>query len=224
MKNSHFIRTLVFTAITLLSFIYFSCDDSGVGPPKKLPYAITGKISGWIQGDRRIVAEAYSSTGGPYALTSCTVDTGCNFVMVPPLLDESTLFPTDSIFDPLCNGGNINIMPPNIRGSIISSFKVYEGSQEVGYIDRNNYNAGDSIKTGDFDVIYFYVDKESSAGGYKLCMGDSIIFWCNDNLGWNAVSRINQRIEPGSKTIMFKTAVEPTAAWKYHSLTGEPVK
>jgi len=217
MKNSRFIHTQAFILIALLSLVYFACDDAGIGPPKPRPFIIAGTVAGWTPQSNALVAQAVSISGGPYTLASSSIDTGGNFGFFPPQVDESTLFPTDSIFNLVCNSGPASFAPPNAKGTVISSFAVINGSQPIGYIDCNNYNQSDPRKAGDFDVIYVFVNENVAGNGFRLCGNDTVAVYGTAQLGWNKIFRVYKRIDPGSTTIVYYNSSFVGATWKYHS-------
>ncbi len=216
MKNSIFKRSGVFIIILLLPVIYFACDDAGVIPVKVPPFCITGKIAGWTAGGKMLYASVSSISSGAYVLASCPIDTDGNFSFCPPSLADTTLFPPDSIFDQVCNGGPVSFNPPNTKGALIISFIVFDGANMIGAVDCDNYTFGAQPQTGDFDVLYIYVNKMVTGNGYRNCMSDTIAFYGTAQSGWNKITRVYKRVDPGSSTIVYYNSTFEHAVWEFH--------
>ncbi len=217
MKNSIFKRTGILIIIAILALIYFSCDDSGVVAPKTdTQFCITAKLSGWVPGNKTLYAQVNSNSSGFFRVANCPVDSAGNFNLCLPDLLDTTLFPADSIFYSGCNGGTVSFIPPDAIGTQIFNFRVVQDSVVCGAVDCNNFSRYDSIKAGDFEMMFIYVNKLVTASGYKLCDNDTLAFSGTAQKGWNKIFKHYTRVDPNSRTILYDMVEPPGAVWEYH--------
>lgn len=219
MKNSIFKGTGVLVAIILLALTYFACDDSGVTTTITNPqFCITGKLSGWIPGagNKKLFAQILSNAGGFYWFANCPVDGQGNFNLCLPSFLDTTLYPSDSIFYSGCTGGNVTFDPHDVRGNEMYNFRVFQDSEIVGNISYCNFTRWDSIKAGDFEIGFVYVNKTVTMTGSKICNGDTLQFDGTAQSGWNKFFKHYQRVSPTSRTILYDMIEPPGASWVYH--------
>ena len=218
MKKIFFSKILPVIFVLICSVIYFNCDDSGVTTEEtNTDFCINAKLSNWIPGNKTLYANIYSSSHHIYPVASCSVDNDGNFnLCFPKTLSDTALFSADSIFYSGCTGGNVTFNPPDVQGLEIYNFRVKSGGTVVGSVDCNNFVRYDSIKAGDFEVMFIYVDKDVSVNGFKLCSGDTLKFNGTAVTGWNKVIKHYTRVTPGSKTILYDNYEPPGAVWEYH--------
>lgn len=204
--------------IALFTVIYFSCEDSGIVETQNTSDScITATLSGWIPGSNKILyGRVWSNASGLYTVGSCPVDSQGNFHLCFISLSDTTTYPSDSIFYAGCSGGNVTFNPPDVRGAMIYNYRVKIGDTIVGAVDCNNFVRYDSIKAGDFEVEYVYVNKQVAVTGYKVCSGDTLRFDGTAKAGWNRVIKHYTRVSPMSKTILYDMIEPPGAVWEYH--------
>jgi hypothetical protein len=195
---------------TAAAIVYFSCDDAGVITSPD--YYITGKVTGWNLGHRRVDARIYGQSRIPYAVASATIDPQGNFSLkLPSSIADSELLPADSIFSPECVGG-IAFAPPDSRGCILIDFQVIDGATATGILIRNNY---DYLYAGAFSVFWIYTNRQVTFNGYKVCGTDSLLFGGTAAAGWNKVIRTCTRID-STATYQYGIVEEPAGAvWKF---------
>lgn len=210
-KNASLILTVL-----LFSIIYFNCDDSGTALTTSTDFCITGKITSWSLGKKNLHAYIKSSNGGSYSVANTQVDSLGNFSLcMPQTISDTTLYSADSLFYSGCGGGNVVFDPADARGSEVSSFKIKDGTQVIGYIKCKNYTA---IYPGAYYLKYIWVNKNVSVYGSKVCFGDTLIFNGSAAFSWNKVSVVYSRVSTTSGSTINYTMNEPGGAeWKYYS-------
>lgn len=217
MKRIDLKKNLPVILVLLIAFIYFNCDDSGVTTPENSEFCISAKLKDWIPGNKILYANIYSLTHHIYPVASCPVDDQGNFnLCFPQTISDTALMSADSIFYSGCTGGNVTFNPPDVRGVEVYNFRVKRNDTVVGSIDCNNFARYDSIKAGDFEVMFIYVSKNVSVSGYKLCNDDTLMFNGTAETGWNKVIKHYTRVNGTSKTILYDKNEPPGAVWEYH--------
>jgi len=210
--NKHALWILL-TSIAAL--FCFSCDDAGVTTDEN-QFCITAKLSDWIPGNKILYANMNSAASGMYRAAECPVDGLGNFNLCLPSLSDTTLYSSDSIFYSGCTGGNVIFNPPDVKGTQIYNFRVRNGDTIVGAVDCNNFTRYDSLKAGDFEVMFIYVNKNVTVSGYKVCAQDTLMFNGSAKLGWNKVIKHYTRVSSNSKTKLYDMNEPPGAVWEYH--------
>jgi hypothetical protein len=207
---------LVLTTI----FLFISCDDSGVVKTNENNSAdscITATLSGWVPGSNRILkARVNSNASFIYVLAGCPVENSGSFNLCFPNLLDSTLYPADSIFYTNCTGNTVTFDPPDVKGTMIYNYRVYQSDSIVGAVDCNTYIRSDSIKAGDFEVHYIYVNKPVTVTGYKVCGDDTLKFNGSAVQGWNKIIKHFTRVQGTSRTMLYDMSEPPGAVWEYH--------
>jgi hypothetical protein len=216
MKTLTLKNVILILSISIPSFFYINCDDSGTVVKQNEQYCISGKISSWTGGEKTLHAYIRSSRGGSYSIANCPINTGGNFnLCLPAEISDTTLYSSDSIFYIGCHGGTVNFNPPDVRGTEILSFKVKDGTTIAGYIKCSNYT---TLYPGAYYLMYVWVNKNVTVTGSNVCLGDTLNFNGTAALGWTKVSRIYTRVgTTGGNTISYTTTEPGGAEWKYYS-------
>jgi hypothetical protein len=219
MKNMLIRSIFAASVILLFAMVYFACDDSGVVTSNELPaYCITGKLAGWIPGDKALYAQIYSRYSSSQYPANCPVDSLGNFNLCLPQLADSILFTADSIFFVACSGGSVTFNPPDVKGSPVISYKVLSQGNPVGYADYATYLRIDSVKSGDYEVQYIYFNKAVTITGTSVCMSDTLTFNGTAAIGWNKMIKHYISVSPSGKTILYDMTDPGTAIWRYHGI------
>jgi len=216
MKKMSFHPALKAVIFALSALIYFSCDDSGVAIEEETDYCISAKLSGWIPGNKILYATINSNASWIYKVAECSVDNDGNFNLCLPKLEDTTLYSSDSIFYSSCTGGNVTFNPPDVKGTQIYNYRVTSGGTIVGAVDCNNFVRYGSIKAGDFEVEYIYVNKAVTVTGYKVCSGDTMKFNGTAQTGLNKIIKHYTRVTQNDRTILYDMIEPPGAVWEYH--------
>jgi len=212
-------KSLVSIILLALTSIILSCDDAGVQTKNENTYAdscISSTLADWIPGDKYLFAQVNSNASWIYRLAECPVATTGAFNLCFPNLSDTTLFPADSIFYSGCNTGTVTFDPPDVKGTMIYNYRVRQGNEIVGAVDCNNFDRYDSIKAGDFEIEYIYVNKPVTVTGYKVCDDDTMRFNGTAVLGWNKIIKHYTRVQGYSRTILYDMTEPPGAVWEYH--------
>lgn len=212
MKKLFILLVLVFGII-----YYFGCGDSAVNTTTtNFDGCIKATLSGWIPGNKLLYAQMNSNASGIYKVAECTVDSTGNFNLCLPSLSDTTLYSSDSIFYAGCHTGNVTFNPPDVRGTQIFNYRVRLGTQIVGAVDCVTYTRSDSIKSGDFEVMYIYVNKNVTVTGSKICNSDTLQFNGSAVAGWNKIIKHYVSVSQTGRTILYDGTEPPGAIWRYH--------
>jgi hypothetical protein len=211
-------KSLVSFLLLIITFVFLSCDDAGITKPENTSAdsCINGTLSNWIPGDKYLYAQVNSNASWIYHLAECPVENSGAFNLCLPSLADTTLFPSDSIFYTNCTNGTVTFEPPDVRGTMIYNYRVRQDSEIVGAVDCNNFVRYDSIKAGDFEVEYIYVNKPVTVTGYKVCGDDTMRFNGSAVPGWNKIIKYYTRVQGSSRTILYDMIEPPGAVWEYH--------
>ena len=214
MKKQTLKKYFLFLPVFIFSFFYINCDDSGTTVKQGTDYCISGKISNWSAGDKKLYAYVRSSRGISYSIANCPVDVNGNFSLcLPAEIPDTTLFSSDSIFNIGCNGGTVNFDPPDVRGTEISIFRIKSGDTIKGYIKCSNYT---TLYPGAYYLMYVWVNKAVTVTGSNVCLGDTLNYNGSASTGWNKTCKIYKRVgTTGGNTILYTTTEPGGAEWKY---------
>ncbi len=213
MKNT-FSGKIFIISVILSAFVYFNCDDAGIVDNDNNDFCINAKLSGWIPGNKILVAQIIAHGG--FVKANCPVDNEGNFNLCLPPMADSLLYSSDSIFYASCTGGSVTFDPPDVKGTQIYNYRVTLNDTIVGAVDCNNYVRYDSIKAGDFEVGYIYVTKNVTVSGFKVCSDDTLKFNGTAQTGWNKIIKHYTRVNGTSRTILYDMIEPPGAVWEYH--------
>ena len=173
------------TLLALITLIYFNCSDNNpIGTNTSSSLTLSGKITGWTLGIKRLRAMINSSrSGSQYEICTCPIDSSGNFSLTfPETIVDTTLFKGDSIFTLGCVG-NVHINSAFAKGSTISGLDVMDSSNALGYVSFCNY---DTLTTGTCYETYYYVNSDLTVNGTQFCYySDTITYNCSFKRGWN---------------------------------------
>jgi hypothetical protein len=203
----------VFLLISFCTIFYFSCDDSGIAP--EVPtYCISGTITNWALGNKTLQAFIQNPSFTGYAIASAPIDSQGNFnICVPVTLPDSSLLVAESIFTAGCTGGTITFNPADVKGNIILSFIVTDGSNTVGELRNNNYT---TLDTGSFSIVYVNTNKTAAVTGQKICISDTLNFNATAVTGWTKIIKHCTKISGPSVTYQFNITDPGGATWKFY--------
>lgn len=193
--------------------IYFNCDDAGVIVNDE-GYCISGQIQNYNLGEKTLHAYVRNNSGSSFSAGNCPIDSNGNFnLCMPSSVGDSTLFPSDSIFNIGYDSGNVVFNPSSVRGTEITSFRVKNGDTTVANMRRNNY---DTLYPGAFSIMYIFTNINVNVTGKEYCNSDTLTFNGSAVSPWTKVTKHCTRVIGPGTSYLYDTDEPPGAVWELY--------
>ena len=214
--NKIILRYLLAIILIIVFIIEYNCNDTTVTPQNQ-QFCISGQIPNWNHCTKTLEAKILSATNHKYIIATSSIDDQGNFnICLPSTVSDTSLFSADSIFIMGCYGGNVVFNPPDARGTQIWELLVYDGSNFMGYLKKNNYT---NLFVGAFSLMYVYVNKNVAATGWEYCYPkDTSKFDASGTSGWNKVVKNCTAINGSSRTFLYNMTEPSGGIWKIDTM------